>query len=80
MDVFVDVWVFDVYGDDVLDLLVVDVLVLVWEIIAVRVLRDDTDCILEGNDERVSVVVFVDVLDAEDERVGSVAASINKRE
>jgi hypothetical protein len=46
----------------------------------VRVLRDDTDCILEGNDERVSVVVFVDVLDAEDERVGSVAASINKRE
>ena len=45
-----------------------------------RVLRDDTDCILEGNDDRVNVDVFVDVFDAEDERVGSVGASINKRE
>jgi len=80
VDVFVDVCVFDAYGDDVLDLLAVDVFVLVWEIIAVPVLRDDTDCILEGNDDRVSVDVFVDVFDADGESVGSVATSINKRE
>ena len=45
-----------------------------------RVLRDDNDSILEGNDDRVKVVVFVEVLDADGERVGSVPASINKRE
>lgn len=80
VDVFVDVWVFDVYGDDVLDLLVVAVLVLVYDIIAVRVLCDDNDCILEGNDDRVKVDVFVEVFDADGESVGSVPASINKRE